>query len=107
MSLSDLYAFMEANDEEMAKEAQELDKLAAEEDAAGRIMARGFMDELNKLGQFTIPPLKGQAAAGALKGKAVHKAPAAGKKTTFVNPQAGKAQPGTKAGQKAMRGAYK
>jgi len=49
MSLSDLYDVMVSNDEEMFKEASEMEKLATEEDAAGRIMARGFMDELNKL----------------------------------------------------------
>lgn len=42
MSLVDFLGSMEEQEEEMAK-------LAAEEDAAGRIMARGFMDELNKL----------------------------------------------------------
>lgn len=33
----------------MADYLEGMDKEAAEEDAAGRIMARGFMDELNKL----------------------------------------------------------
>ena len=49
MSLVDLYAAMEESDHELTKEAEELEKLAAEEEAAGRIMARGFMDELNKV----------------------------------------------------------
>jgi len=49
MSLADLYDVMVSNDDEMSKEASEMEKMAAEEDAAGRIMARGFMDELNKL----------------------------------------------------------
>jgi len=49
MSLADLFSQMEASDETIQKEASELHKQAAEEDAAGRIMARGFMDELNKL----------------------------------------------------------
>ena len=49
MSLVDVLEQLESVDEEMEKEASELEKIAAEEDAAGRIMARGFMDELNKL----------------------------------------------------------
>jgi hypothetical protein len=89
MSLADLYNAMEANDHEMVKEAEELEKIAAEEEAAGRIMARGFMDELNKLAQeleaskpprfagergkpvktipappLKVPPLKGKPKAG-------------------------------------------
>ena len=35
--------------EQMAREEVEMKKLASEYDAAGRIMARGFMDEFNKL----------------------------------------------------------
>lgn len=57
MSLADLYAVMESQDYEMQKEASEMEKLAAEEDAAGRITARGFMDELNKLAEgMALPP---------------------------------------------------
>ena len=61
MSLADLYAVMEQTDQEMVKEAEEFEKIAAEEEAAGRIMARGFMDELNKLGEdmkFKPVPIK-------------------------------------------------
>jgi hypothetical protein len=36
-------------DEELEKQATEMWKQAEEEDAAGRIMARGFADELDKL----------------------------------------------------------
>jgi hypothetical protein len=42
MSLADYLEELESSQEEMTKQA-------AEEEAAGRIMARGFMDELNKL----------------------------------------------------------
>jgi len=42
MELTDIH-------EEMVREDGEMMKVAAEEDAAGRIMARGFMDELTKL----------------------------------------------------------
>lgn len=49
MSLVDVLNQLEVADEELHKEAAEQEKLAAEEEAAGRIMARGFMDELNKL----------------------------------------------------------
>ncbi len=49
MSLSNFYSKMTAGEYELEKEAHELEKLAAEEEAAGRITARGFMDELYKL----------------------------------------------------------
>ena len=49
-SLTELYENMLVpQDEELEKQAGELIKQAEEEDAAGRIMARGFADELNKL----------------------------------------------------------
>ena len=49
-SLTELYntAIVPA-DEELEKQAAEMEKQAAEEEAAGRIMARGFASELNKL----------------------------------------------------------
>lgn len=50
-SLSEVYENISARDQEIL-EKQAAEKLAAlEEEAAGRIMARGFMDELNKLAQ--------------------------------------------------------
>ncbi len=55
MSLSELYEQMAYADLELEKEAGEMDKLAAEEDAAGRITARGFMDELTKLARSMLP----------------------------------------------------
>ena len=88
MSLVSLMAELESHDEEMSKEAQEHMKLEAEEDAAGRIMARGFMDELDKL------------AAGYTPGSSLPPAP---KKGTYVNP--GK-DAGTVAGQKRMKGGF-
>lgn len=48
-SLTEIYEQLNEVDGELEKEAEELHKLAEEEDAAGRIMARGFADELNKL----------------------------------------------------------
>jgi hypothetical protein len=51
MSLTDVLAQLEVADEEMTKEAELLEKVAREEEAAGRIMARGFMDELDKLAE--------------------------------------------------------
>ena len=49
MSLVDIHEKLSSHDEVLEKEAAvEFDKLA-EEDAAGRIMARGFMDELHKV----------------------------------------------------------
>ena len=49
MGLTELYNQIADSDEELQKEAAEQEKLAAEEEAAGRITARGFMDELQKL----------------------------------------------------------
>ena len=55
MSLVDIHAQLSSNDEVLEKEAAvEFDKLA-EEDAAGRIMARGFMAELHKIAQGIQP----------------------------------------------------
>jgi hypothetical protein len=57
MSLADMYEKIAAYDGEVEDQYEELsdtEKLAAEHDAAGRIMARGFMDELNKIAQ--MPP---------------------------------------------------
>jgi len=49
-SLTDLYnQQIVPLDEELEKQAAEMWKQAEEEDAAGRIMARGFADELSKL----------------------------------------------------------
>ncbi|MHC4644907.1 MAG: hypothetical protein ACYTBJ_05365 [Planctomycetota bacterium] len=64
MSLAALFEQMEFGDQEMAKEAEDQVKLAAEEDAAGRIMARGFMDELNKLAQKSPYAPRQQPTAG-------------------------------------------
>jgi hypothetical protein len=57
MSLTDMYEKIASYDEEIEQQYSELsdtEKTAAEYDAAGRIMARGFADELNKLAQ--MPP---------------------------------------------------
>lgn len=49
-SLTELYEqILVPQDQELEKQAGEMLKIAEEEDAAGRIMARGFADELNKL----------------------------------------------------------
>ncbi len=48
-SLTDVYNTVASRDADLEKQAAELYKQAEEEDAAGRIMARGFADELNKL----------------------------------------------------------
>lgn len=53
-SLIDIYNTLSAADEEiLEKQAAEI-KLAEEEDAAGRIMARGFADELEKIAQGSM-----------------------------------------------------
>jgi len=51
-SLIDIYANLEATDGELAKEAEEFTKVAAEEYAAGAITARGFMDECEKIAEL-------------------------------------------------------
>lgn len=72
MSLVDVLNQLETADEEMEKEAQEMEKIAAEEEAAGRITARGFMDELNKLAQtMQFKPQKVGPSATALPSKNV------------------------------------
>jgi hypothetical protein len=48
-SLTEICDSLNARDAELEKQAAELTKLAQEEEAAGRIMARGFADELNGL----------------------------------------------------------
>lgn len=55
MSLVHIHEQLSSVDSELEKEAAvEYEKLA-EEDAAGRIMARGFMDELHKIAQGLAP----------------------------------------------------
>lgn len=50
-SLTDVYETISAADAELLEKQAAHIKQAEEEDAAGRIMARGFMDELHKLAQ--------------------------------------------------------
>ena len=54
-NLTDVYNALQQVDEPLIKQAEEMQKLAEEEDAAGRIMARGFADELNKLAGIMDP----------------------------------------------------
>ena len=49
MGLTEFYTQMVSEEEEHVKQASDMEKMAAEEEAAGRIFARGFVDELNKL----------------------------------------------------------
>jgi hypothetical protein len=69
MSLIDVHrALEEVDGVRHVKEAAEMEKFG-EEDAAGRIMARGFMDELEKkAGLYLKPSLKSLLAAGLLGG---------------------------------------
>lgn len=62
-TLVDVYNSLAPIDAELEKQASQLVKQAQEEDAAGRITARGFIDELNKLAavtrrQFVAPAVK-------------------------------------------------
>jgi hypothetical protein len=77
-NLTDVYNQFASIDDELEKQAFEMVKQAEEEEFAGRIMARGFADELNKLaapsfdtaspikdmGKGTTIKSKGYAAAG-------------------------------------------
>jgi hypothetical protein len=64
-SLTELYnSHIVPLDQELEKQAAEMVKQAEEEDAAGRIMARGFADELNKLAQGPYGPDMGSALGG-------------------------------------------
>ena len=48
-SLTDVYNQISSHDAELLEKQAEQIKIAEEEDAAGRIMARGFADELHKI----------------------------------------------------------
>jgi hypothetical protein len=79
-SLTEIHEKLAAADNVIAAENYELQKEAAEEEAAGRITARGFYDELTKLaaGAMGEPPgmapePKADAASGNLGGKTMGK----------------------------------
>lgn len=57
-SLTELYQHLSAGDAEILEKQAAMIKQAEEEDAAGRIMARGFADELSKLAEVAkkAPP---------------------------------------------------
>jgi len=95
MGLVDIHEQLSSYDSELEKEAAvEYEKLA-EEDAAGRIMARGFMDELQKIAGGLAPITPGQTvkskpydtSAGAQKAVAF----GGGNKNKMVSPKATKA----------------
>jgi hypothetical protein len=71
-TLTDLYNnAIVPMDQELEKQAAELWKQAEEEDAAGRIMARGFADELNKLAEGPALPSGGfRPSSGGRRGAA-------------------------------------
>ena len=50
-TLTDIYNQISAQDAELLEKQAEVIKEAEEHDAAGRIMARGFADELHKIAQ--------------------------------------------------------
>ena len=55
-SLTEFYGQLQTVDTELEKEAEELNKVAAEEYAAGAITARGFMDECEKIAGAVAHP---------------------------------------------------
>lgn len=80
-SLTEIHEKLAAADNVIAAQNAELEKEAAEEEAAGRITARGFYDELSKLaagamgaeGPGMAPEPKADAATGNLGGKIMGK----------------------------------
>lgn len=79
-TLTEIHEKLAAADNVIAAENYELQKEAAEEEAAGRITARGFYDELSKLaasamgeGPGMAPEPKADAATGNLGGKIMGK----------------------------------
>jgi len=105
MGLADIYEKLASIDEEVSNEATDIEKVAAEYDAAGRIMARGFADELNKLAQESMkfkPSAVGPSAAN-LKSH-TPKAPPEPKPGSIVNPSS---LAGTKANQQKIKTSYR
>lgn len=66
-SLTEVHQKIAAQDAELEKQAAEMLKIAEEHDAAGRIMARGFADELHKLADasFALSSPQAQGANSA------------------------------------------
>jgi hypothetical protein len=105
MGLADLYEKLASIDEEVANEMSETEKLAAEHDAAGRIMARGFADELNKISQESMKfkPTEISPSSANLKDH-TPKAPPEPKPGSIVNPSN---KAGTQATQKKFKTDYR
>ena len=61
MNLTDVHARLVAADKPLMDKTASLRKQAEEEDAAGRIMARGFADELRKLAEDDSSGVDGDA----------------------------------------------
>lgn len=79
-TLTEIHEKLAAADTVIAAENYELQKVAAEEEAAGRITARGFYDELSKLAAGAMgedpgmaPAPKADAGGGNLGGKLIGK----------------------------------
>lgn len=90
MSLADLYERLATIDTETVKEASEQEKVAADEDAAGRIVARGFMDELSKLaGEMDFKPTPVQRAGSKATGSGPGNVTPPTGPSSIVNPGGG------------------
>ena len=86
MSLADMYEKIAAADQQIEEQYEDLsdvEKVAQEYDAAGRIMARGFQDELNKLAQAASGPTPGLIAQ-AKKGQEAREARSPAPKRQYV-----------------------
>ena len=96
-TLTDVYNQFSSIDEQLEKQASKMVKQAEEEEFAGRIMARGFADEMSKLAEGVIPMGKGKEYA-TVKSKSY--AAAAGGSDTKLPGQTG-AGPAIMGGRKA------
>jgi len=92
MSLAEMYekiASMDYEAEEQYEELNDVEKTAQEYDAAGRIMARGFMDELDKLAAASGPTPGVMGMAQQAKAKQVARNPAPARQYTPAKPKSG------------------
>jgi len=90
-NLTEVYNQFASIDEQLEKQASAMVKQAEEEQFAGRIMARGFADELNKLAQapqFGSAGMQGIQGAGPARGKTpMAEAPMAPQQVNFAKNQ--------------------
>jgi hypothetical protein len=75
ITLTYIYNQISAQDAQLLEKQAEVLKIAEEHDAAGRIMARGFADELHKIAQGETPQWPRQAAGVGSQGGTIKTGP--------------------------------